>query len=113
MMGGFIGVDIFFVISGFLISGIIFKSLDEGHFSFANFYARRVRRIFPALITVLLFVWVVGWFTLTPDDYKQLGQHVAGAGFISNILLWKEAGYFNTGAQFKPLLHLWSLGIEE
>ena len=68
MMGGFIGVDIFFVISGFLISGIIFKSLDEGHFSFANFYARRVRRIFPALITVLLFVWAVGWFTLTPDD---------------------------------------------
>ena len=68
MMGGFIGVDIFFVISGFLISGIIFKSLDEGNFSFANFYARRVRRIFPALITVLLFVWAVGWFTLTPDD---------------------------------------------
>jgi peptidoglycan/LPS O-acetylase OafA/YrhL len=113
MAGGFIGVDIFFVISGFLISGIIFKSLDEGHFSFANFYARRVRRIFPALITVLLFVWVVGWFTLTPDDYKQLGLHAAGAGFISNILLWKEAGYFATGAQFKPLLHLWSLGIEE
>ena len=113
MMGGFIGVDIFFVISGFLISGIIFKSLDEGHFNFANFYARRVRRIFPALITVLLFVWVVGWFTLTPDDYKQLGQQIAGAGFISNILLWKGTGYFDSGAQFKPLLHLWSLGIEE
>ena len=113
LVGGFIGVDIFFVISGFLISGIIFKSLDEEHFSFAHFYARRVRRIFPALVTVLLFVWVVGWFTLTPDDYRQLGQHNSGAGFISNILLWKEAGYFDSRAQFKPLLHLWSLGIEE
>ena len=113
LMGGFIGVDIFFVISGFLISGIIFKDLDAGHFSFANFYARRVRRIFPALLAVLPFVVVVGWFVLTPDEYKRLGQHAAGAGFISNILLWKEAGYFDSRAQFKPLLHLWSLGIEE
>jgi peptidoglycan/LPS O-acetylase OafA/YrhL len=113
LAGGFVGVDIFFVISGFLISGIIFKKLDEGHFSFANFYARRIRRIFPALIIVLLFTWAVGWFTLIPDNYKQLGQHIAGAGFMSNFLFWKESGYFDTGAQFKPLLHLWSLGIEE
>ncbi|HET6841082.1 MAG TPA: acyltransferase family protein [Candidatus Angelobacter sp.] len=113
LTGGFVGVDVFFVISGFLISGIIFKSLDEGHFSLAGFYAHRIRRIFPALITMLLAVWAFGWFELSGDDYRQLGWHIAGAGFISNILLWKESGYFDGAAQFKPLLHLWSLGIEE
>jgi peptidoglycan/LPS O-acetylase OafA/YrhL len=111
--GGFIGVDIFFVISGFLISNIIFKGLEEGKFSFADFYARRVRRIFPALVLVLLAVWILGWFTLTAVEYRQMGQHLEGGGFISNILLWRESGYFDRAAQFKPLLHLWSLGIEE
>ena len=112
--GGFVGVDIFFVISGFLISGIIFEGLDTGTFSLAEFYRRRVRRIFPALTIVLLACLVAGWFTLLPDEYEQLAEHtVAGAGFLSNVELWKEAGYFDTSSDHKPLLHLWSLGIEE
>ena len=112
--GGFIGVDIFFVISGFLISTIIFESLDRGTFSFSEFYSRRVKRIFPALLFVLTVVVIFGWFVLLADEYKQLGKHVAsGASFISNIILWGEAGYFDNSAETKPLLHLWSLGIEE
>ena len=112
--GGFIGVDIFFVISGFLISTIIFDNIHDGSFSFAEFYARRVRRIFPALVLVLCFCLGLGWFALFADEYKQLGLHVSsGAGFISNLVLWHESGYFDLSAEFKPLLHLWSLGIEE
>lgn len=114
MKGGFIGVDIFFVISGFLISTIIFQNLNEGTFSFAEFYARRVRRIFPALLIVLIGCYLFGWFVLYADEYKQLGRHMAGgAAFVSNFILWRESGYFDTSAETKPLLHLWSLGIEE
>ena len=112
--GGFVGVDIFFVISGFLISSIIISSLEKGTFSFAEFYARRIKRIFPALILVMAACYVFGWFTLLPDEYKQLGKHIAaGAGFVSNFFFWQEAGYFDNAALTKPLLHLWSLGIEE
>ena len=112
--GGYIGVDVFFVISGFLISSIIFKSLDDDEFSYLNFYIRRIRRIFPALIVVLVACLVFGWFELTPPDFRSLGKHVvAGAAFLSNILIMFEAGYFDTAAQLKPLLHLWSLGVEE
>ena len=112
--GGFAGVDVFFVISGFLISGIIFEALRAGRFSFADFYWRRVRRIFPALVLVLAACLGLGWMLLLPDEYRQLGKHaVAGAGFLSNIVLWREAGYFATAAELKPLLHLWSLGVEE
>lgn len=112
--GGFIGVDIFFVISGFLISKIIFKGLDQGNFSFAEFYARRIKRIFPALALVFTACLIFGWFTLLTDEYKQLGHHIlAGAIFGSNFRLLKEGGYFDTAAELKPLLHLWSLGIEE
>ena len=112
--GGFAGVDVFFVISGFLISGIIFGGLRAGSFSFADFYWRRARRIFPALILVLAACLGFGWLVLLPDEYSQLGKHVAaGAGFVSNIVLWREAGYFDTAAELKPLLHLWSLGVEE
>lgn len=112
--GGFIGVDVFFVISGFLISTIIFKNLDSRTFSFAEFYSRRIRRIFPALLLVLIACSAFGWFALLADEYKQLGKHTAaGAGFISNFVLWNEAGYFDNSADTKPLLHLWSLGIEE
>lgn len=114
MEGGFVGVDIFFVISGFLISGLIFKELEQGNFRFANFYARRIKRIFPALILVLSTCLVLGWFVLLSDEYKQLGKHiVAGTAFISNFALRDESGYFDTAAELKPLLHLWSLGIEE
>lgn len=112
--GGFIGVDIFFVISGYLISSIIFESLDKKAFSFSEFYARRIRRIFPALLLVLIACLAFGWVTLWADEYKQLGKHVmGGVGFVSNFVLWGEAGYFDNSAETKVLLHLWSLGIEE
>lgn len=112
--GGFIGVDIFFVISGFLISEIIFRNLESGQFSFFEFYSKRIRRIFPALILVLLTCYVFGWFALFASEYKLLGKHIAGgAAFISNYLYLNEAGYFDVSADKKPLLHLWSLGVEE
>lgn len=112
--GGFIGVDIFFVISGFLISTIIFGSLEHNSFSFVEFYLRRIKRIFPALFLVMTASFIFGWFVLLPDEYKQLSKHIAGgAGFVSNFVLWNESGYFDNAATTKPLLHLWSLGIEE
>jgi peptidoglycan/LPS O-acetylase OafA/YrhL len=112
--GGFIGVDVFFVISGFLISTIIFEKLEQGSFSFTDFYARRVRRIFPALILVLVTSFVLGWCILFVSEYKQLGKHIAGgAGFVANLILWSESSYFDNLSDTKPLLHLWSLGIEE
>ena len=112
--GGFVGVDIFFVISGFLISKHIWEELAANTFSIKTFYARRVRRIFPALGIVLLACLLMGWLILTPGEYEQLGKHVtAGTLFFSNIVFWKEAGYFDNAADTKPLLHLWSLGIEE
>lgn len=114
MRGGFVGVDVFFVISGFLISSIVLKSLLRGKFSFSEFYAHRIKRIFPALLIVLLAAYVLGWFVLLPDEYKQLGKHiVAGAGFVQNFVMWKESGYFDTASELKPLMHLWSLAIEE
>ena len=114
LKGGFVGVDIFFVISGFLISSIIFRSLQRGDFSFTEFYAQRARRIFPALILVLAVSFAFGWFSLLPDQFKQLGKHMAaGAGFVQNFVLWNEAGYFDTASELKPLMHLWSLAIEE
>ena len=112
--GGFVGVDVFFVLSGYLISRIIFEQLNQGKFSFIDFYARRIKRIFPALLVVLIATYVAGWFTLLAAEYGQLGQHItAGAAFISNFVLWGESGYFDNSAHTKPLLHLWSLGIEE
>lgn len=112
--GGFVGVDVFFVISGFLISSIIFNNLAKGSFSFLDFYSRRVRRIFPALALVLLSALCLGWFVMFADEYKRLGLHVlSGAGFFANFVLWQESGYFASAAEGKPLLHLWSLGIEE
>ena len=112
--GGFIGVDVFFVISGYLISTILFTSMDRGSFRFSQFYIRRIRRIFPALIVVLLGCLVVGWLALFSVEYMALGKHVAGsAAFVSNFVLWNEAGYFDKAAATKPLLHIWSLGIEE
>jgi peptidoglycan/LPS O-acetylase OafA/YrhL len=112
--GGFIGVDVFFVLSGYLISRIIFEQLNQGRFNFLDFYARRIKRIFPALLIVLVAAYIAGWFILLADEYGQLGRHIAaGAAFISNFVLWGESGYFDNSAHTKPLLHLWSLGIEE
>ncbi|MEE3719726.1 acyltransferase [Tumidithrix elongata RA019] len=114
LIGGFMGVDIFFVISGFLISLILLGDLNKKKFSFLTFYSRRILRIFPALITVLSFCLLVGWLSLFPDEYKQVAKHVAsGTAFIVNLVLWNEVGYFDTSAALKPLLHLWSLGVEE
>lgn len=112
--GGFVGVDIFFVMSGFLISTIIFESLLANKFSFFDFYLRRAKRIFPALIVVLVFCYFIGWNVLFPSEFKALSKHImAGALFSSNLLSFLEQGYFDVSADMKPLLHLWSLGIEE
>ena len=112
--GGFVGVDIFFVISGFLISSLILDRLKNDSFSFLEFYGRRIRRLFPALTVVLLTVLVLGWFALPPAEYAALGRNtLAGAAFVANIQTYSEVGYFDAPAATKPLLHLWSLGVEE
>lgn len=114
LRGGFVGVDIFFVLSGYLISRLVFQDLLQGCFSLRNFYARRVRRLLPALCTVLLTCLLTAVLLTFPNEAQQIGRHVAaGATFSSNIALWMEAGYFDASSESKPLLHLWSLGIEE
>src|SRR5260370_29984174 len=114
MPGGFIGVDIFFVISGFLITGIIVRELDQQRLSLLAFYVRRIRRIFPALIVVLAASLMLGWLWMLPAAYAQLSADVvASAAFFSNIALLLQSGYFDLESGKKPLLHLWSLGIEE
>jgi peptidoglycan/LPS O-acetylase OafA/YrhL len=114
MRGGYVGVDIFFVISGFLITSILFTEITEHRFSLATFYGRRIRRIFPALAVCLASVLAYGFVSLMPFELEQLGKHVFfGASFLSNIALWSESGYFDGAASLKPLLHLWSLGVEE
>lgn len=112
--GGFVGVDVFFVISGFLITSHIFEKLDRSQFSFFDFFGRRIRRIFPALILVMGCSLAVGWYVLLADEYAQLGKHVAsGAVFVTNFVLVDESGYFDNAAETKPMLHLWSLAVEE
>ena len=112
--GGFVGVDVFFVISGFLITGIITRELEAGRFSLIGFYNRRIRRIFPALIVVLAATLALGWFWMLPQALAQLGSDsFASAAFFANIALLLQSGYFDIESAKKPLLHLWSLGIEE
>ena len=112
--GGFVGVDIFFVISGYLIATIIISDMAAGKFSLINFYERRARRILPALFFVTFACIPFAWQWLTPSDLKDFGQSlVAVSTFSSNILFWQESGYFDTSAELKPLLHTWSLSIEE
>lgn len=112
--GGFVGVDVFFVVSGYLITSIIAGELEEGRFSLVGFYERRARRILPALFLVVSVTFALGLHYLLPSDMKDLSQSIAAtAAFSSNILFWKESGYFNTAAELKPLLHTWSLGVEE
>lgn len=112
--GGFIGVDVFFVISGFLISSHIFENLERDQFSLFDFFGRRIRRIFPALIIVMASSLLFGWFVLLSDEFNQLGKHVAsGAAFVSNFIFAQEVGYFDTDSELKPMLHLWSLAVEE
>lgn len=112
--GGFVGVDVFFVISGYLITTIIISEMAEGKFSIVNFYERRARRILPALFFVMAVCLPFAWLWLTPNDLKDFGQSlVAVSTFSSNILFWLESGYFDTAAELKPLLHTWSLAVEE
>ena len=114
MPGGFVGVDVFFVISGFLISSLIFDTLHQGQFRFAEFYARRIRRIFPALILVLAASFAAGWVLMLPREFRTLNTLVAsGALFVPNVTLWTQTGYFAASPEKTPLLHLWSLGVEE
>jgi peptidoglycan/LPS O-acetylase OafA/YrhL len=114
LRGGFTGVDVFFVISGYLIGMHLLEDISAGQFSFLNFYARRARRLLPALVVALTAVWAFGWIILSPPELASLGRHVAAATlFSNNVLLWSESGYFDTPSAAKPLLHLWSLGVEE
>ncbi|AKJ97006.1 acyltransferase family protein [Pseudomonas sp. MS646] len=112
--GGFVGVDVFFVISGFLITGILFREISSQRFSFVDFWARRARRILPALSVVMLVTLVLGWLLLAAKDFSQLGRAVRyQAMFMSNILFMREDGYFEPASDLKPLLHTWSLAVEE
>lgn len=112
--GGFVGVDVFFVISGYLITTIIIDDMERGRFSLAHFYERRARRILPALLFVAFACVPFAWAWLMPSDLKDFAQSlVAAATFSSNILFWRESGYFAAEAELKPLLHTWSLAVEE
>lgn len=112
--GGFAGVDVFFVISGYLITSIILKEKEQGTFSLIRFYERRARRILPALFLVLAVSVPFAWFWLVPRDAKDFAQSLVGVSvYASNILFWRESGYFETAAELKPLLHTWSLAVEE
>jgi peptidoglycan/LPS O-acetylase OafA/YrhL len=112
--GGFVGVDVFFVISGFLITSIVFREINAQRFSFADFWARRARRILPALSVVLIASLALGWLLLTAKDLSELGRTVRyQVFFISNILFMREDGYFQPASELKPLLHTWSLAVEE
>lgn len=112
--GGFIGVDVFFVISGYLITALILDSQAAGTFRLSDFYMRRARRILPSLCLVISATLILGWLFLFPAPYRKLGwEGISGALFFPNFLYWSEAGYFDGIGQSKPLLHLWSLGVEE
>jgi len=113
MPGGFAGVDVFFVISGFLMTGIIFRGLEQESFSILDFYVARANRIIPALALLCLVLLVFGWFYLTPLEYRALGKHAASSiGFLSNFVYWSEAGYFDAASHEKWLLHTWTLSAE-
>tara|TARA_R110002051_G_scaffold3961_3_gene20991 strand:+ start:397 stop:2400 length:2004 start_codon:yes stop_codon:yes gene_type:complete len=112
--GGFVGVDVFFVISGYLITTIILREVAEGRFSILQFYERRARRILPALFTVVLVCVPFAFAWMLPGQFKEFGRSVVSvAMFASNILFWRESGYFAAAAEEKPLLHTWSLAVEE
>src|SRR5262245_27077333 len=112
--GGYVGVDVFFVISGYLITTIIAEDVGQRRFSVLQFYERRARRSFPALFVLLLVCFCVGFLLLMPADFRRLGATAAAMTlFASNLLFSRQAGYFDTGAELNPLLHTWSLAVEE
>jgi peptidoglycan/LPS O-acetylase OafA/YrhL len=112
--GGFVGVDVFFVISGFLITGIIRRGIEHESFSLAEFWERRIRRIFPALFVMVVATLAVGSWLLLPNELEELGMSsVAQAFLLANVYFWRDTNYFAGPAEFKPLLHTWSLAVEE
>ena len=114
LSGGFVGVDVFFVISGYLITALLIEDLERGRFSLGRFYERRARRILPALVVMLLACMPAAWLWLMPRQMADFSQSVvATATFASNILFWLKSGYFDTASELKPLLHTWSLAVEE
>ncbi|MEH6386426.1 MAG: acyltransferase family protein [Pseudomonas profundi] len=114
MAGGFVGVDIFFVISGYLITSILYSEIQNGGFSLARFYERRVRRLYPALTLVTLFCIPFAWWWMLPSEFREFLYSIAAIQlFASNIYFWWDTDYFSTGAELTPLLHTWSLAVEE
>ncbi len=112
--GGFVGVDVFFVISGFLITSLIQREIAENRFSYLSFWERRARKLLAPIVAVTVITLLVGWFMLMPEDLRYLGQSVAGiALFGSNLVFWKKSGYFAAEDETIPLLHSWSLAVEE
>ena len=112
--GGFLGVDIFFVISGYLMTGLIVDAIDAGRFTFSDFYARRARRLFPAAYATIVVTVLAAPWLLDPYEFRNLVEQVAGSfSFTVNMVLWRQVDYFNSGAALKPLLHMWSLSVEE
>jgi peptidoglycan/LPS O-acetylase OafA/YrhL len=112
--GGFVGVDVFFVISGYLITTILIEDIENKRFSIVSFYERRARRILPALFFVMLVCIPFAWLWMLPSQMKDFSQSlVAVSLFASNILFWRESGYFDVSTEEKPLLHTWSLAVEE
>lgn len=113
LQGGFAGVDVFFVISGYLMTGIIFRGIENRNFSLLSFYLARANRIIPALAVLCIAIIIIGWFILTANEYKAASKHIASSiGFLSNIVYWSEAGYFDASSHEKWLLHTWSLSVE-
>ena len=112
--GGFVGVDVFFVISGYLITSIILKEKYLGTFTLFSFYERRARRILPALFTVILTCLPFAWLWMMPQELKAFGRSLTAVSlFVSNVLFWRETSYFGIVAELKPLIHTWSLAVEE
>jgi len=112
--GGYVGVDVFFVISGYLIGQILLRDIDAGKFSLVSFYERRLRRIIPALMVMMAATFLVAAFFMMPRDFKELGESgLAASTFLSNVYFYLRADYFDTSAHYKPLLHTWSLAVEE
>jgi peptidoglycan/LPS O-acetylase OafA/YrhL len=112
--GGYVGVDVFFVISGYLITSIIVKDLQSGSFSLSGFYERRARRILPALFLVMAACIPFAWIALPPYDMREFSESlIAVPIFASNFLFWMQSGYFGTAQELKPLLHTWSLAVGE
>jgi len=112
--GGYVGVDVFFVISGYLITSILIEDLDRKKFSLIKFYERRARRILPALSFVVFVTTIFAWLLLNPFEFQKYGNSLIGvATFTSNIIFWRSTGYFDESSELNPLLHTWSLAVEE